>query len=266
MPRRFLGGRGAAMPDDARIELTRDGPVAVLTLRHPPGNRITQAMLQELAGHVATLEKDPEAAAVVVTGAGGRTFSEGLESAEWAAFSPKDAQTAIQAGFEALWALERLAKPTVAAIEGACRGAGAELALACDLRFASESAAFAFPEVDQGWMPSHGGVARLPRMTGRARALELFLTGTDVSARQAAEMGFVERVVPPGQALTAARETAAEFARKPRSAVHAIKRALTEGEEKPYRNRFLLESQHSVQLLWTDAYREAQEKARRKAP
>ena len=254
------------MPVDRRIEVTREGNVALLTLRHPPGNRITQAMLQDLGARVADLEKDAAVGAVIVTGAGGAAFSDGLEAAEWASFSPKDAQAAIERGFAALWALEHLTKPTIAAIEGACRGAGAELALACDLRFASRVATFAFPDVDRGWMPSHGGVARLPRMIGRARALELFLTGSSVTAWEAAEMGFVERVVEPGQALATARETAATFAKKPRAAAHAIKRALTEGEEKPYRNRFLLETQHSVQLLGTDAYRETQERERRKAP
>ncbi len=254
------------MPDEARIEEAREGPVALLTLRHPPANRITQVMVQQLATHVADLEKDPAVLAVVVAGSGGRTFSDGLETGEWALFSPKDAQSAIQRGFEALWALEHLTKPTIAAVEGACRGAGAELSLACDLRFASESAVFAFPEIDRGWMPSHGGIARLPRMVGRAQALELFLSGRDVAAREARQLGFVERVVPRGEALEAAKSMAQVFAAKPRSAAHAIKRALTEAEEKPYRNRFLLEAQHSVQLLWTDAYREAQEKARRKGP
>lgn len=222
-------------------------------------------MLPELAAYVAALEKDVDVRAVVLTGAGGTTFSEGIEWEEWAALSPKDAQSAIQRGFEALWALEHLTKPTLAAIEGACRGAGAEVALACDLRIAAESAVFAFPEVDRAWMPSHGGIARLPRMVGRAKALELFLTGADVPAHDAANLRFVEQVVPRGRSLEAAMTVAGVFASKPRSAVHAIKRALTEAEEKPYRNRFLLEAQHSVQLLWTDAYREAQEKARRKS-
>lgn len=252
------------MPEEARIEIAREGPVAILFLRHPPGNRLTQAMIQELSYRVNDLEKDDSALAVVLAGAGGRTFCEGLDLAEWSRLTPKDAQSAIQRGFEALWALEHLTKPTLAAIENGCRGAGAELALACDLRFAAESAVFAFPEVDRAWMPSHGGIARLPRMIGRAKAMELFLTGADVTAREAADLGFVERVLPEGKALEAARATAEIIARKPRSAVHAIKRALTEAEEKPYRNRFLLESQHSVQLLWTDAYREAQ--ARHKAP
>lgn len=254
------------MPDETRIRLRTEGAVAVLSLDHPPENRLTQAMVRELSTVVATLEKDEGVRALVITGAGGEKFSDGLDITEWASLAPRDAQSALQRGFEALWALEHVTKPTVAAVEGACRSAGAELALACDLRFASESAVFAFPEVDQGWMPSHGGIARLPRMVGRAKALELVLSGRDVTAREAANLGFVEQVVPRGKALEIALRTADGFARKPRSAVHAIKRALTEGEEKPYRNRFLLESQHSVQLLWTDAYREAQERARRKAP
>lgn len=252
------------MPDDARIGIHREGPVAVLSLEHAPENRLTQGMLRDLAAAVVALEKDDAARAVVVTGAGGMTFCGGLDRAEWSALTPRDAQAAIQHGFEVLWALEHLTKPTIAAVEGSCRSVGAELALACDLRFSAAPAVFAFPEVDEAWMPSHGGTARLPRMIGRAPALELLLSGRDVTAKEAAALGFVERVVPRGKALASAIETAQRLARKPRAAVRAIKRALTEGDEKPYRNRFLLESQHSVQLLWTDDYREAQEKARRK--
>lgn len=252
------------MADAASLRLRKDGEVAVLSLDHPPENRLTQAMVQDLAAKVAAIEKDETVRAVVVAGAGGDVFCGGLDTAEWSALSPRDAQTALQRGFEALWALEHLTRPTIAAIEGTCRSVGAEMALACDLRVASESAIFGFPEIEQAWMPSHGGTARLPRMIGRARALELFLTGADVTAQEAAELGFVERVVPRGGALGTAGQIATALARKPRTAVHAIKRALTEGEEKPYRNRFLLETQHSVQLFWTDAYRDAREKARRK--
>jgi len=254
------------MPDEPRIELIREGLVALLFLQHPPDNRLTQGMLGELARHVAALEKDEGALAVVVAGAGGQTFCEGLDLAEWSAMTPKDAQAALQRGFDAFWSLEHLTKPTIAAVEGDCRSVGAELALACDLRFASESATFAFPEIDSAWMPSHGGTARLPRMIGRARALELFLSAANVRAQEAAQLGFVEHITKRGEAVAKALALARAFADEPRPAVRAIKRALTEGEEKPYRNRFLLETQHSVQLFWTDAYRQAQEKARRKGP
>ncbi len=254
------------MAEESRVEIVREGPVALLVLRHPPENRMTQSMVDELATHVAGLEKDPGIRAVVVAGEGGREFCAGLDEEEWAALTPKDAQAAIQRGFEATWGLEHLTKPTLAAIEGTCHSVGAELALACDLRFASRSASFRFPEVDRAWMPSHGGTARLPRMIGRAKALELFLSARRVDAREAFELGFVEHVTPPGEALTQALARARVFAEKPRDAVRAVKRALTEGEEKPYRNRFLLEAQHSVQLLWTEAYRDAHTKSRGKAP
>ncbi len=254
------------MPGMPRLRLDREAAVAVLSLENPLENRLTQAMVLQMSSQVADLEKEDAVRAVIVQGAGGAAFCDGVDPREWAGLSPKDAQAAIQRGFEALYALEHLTKPTIAAVEGPCRGAGAELALACDLRFASESAVFAFPQIDQAWMPSHGGIARLPRMIGRAKSLQLFLTGAEVTSREAAGLGFVERVVPRGQALGAAMTIAETMAGKPRSAVHAIKRALTEAEEKPYRNRFLLESQYAGQLLWSDAYREAREKARRKVP
>ncbi len=254
------------MPETPRVELVREGPVAILFLHHPPGNRLTRSMVGELGAHVAAIEKDDGLLAAVVAGAGGHTFSEGLDASEWAGLSARDAQTALQKGFESFWALEHLSKPTIAAIEGTCRGAGAELALACDVRFASGAATFAFPEVDRAWMPSHGGTARLPRMIGRARALEIFLTAANVKAEEAARIGFVEHVTRKGETMSQALVLARAFADAPREAVRAIKRTLTEGEEKPYRNRFLLEAQHSIQLLYTDAYRRAQEKERRAAP
>ena len=254
------------MPEEPRIEVVREGPVAILFLQNPPGNRLTRSMVGELAADVAAMEKEDAILAVLVAGAGGRAFCEGLDAAEWAGLMPKDAQAAMQKGFDAFWALEHLTKPTIAAVEGGCRSVGAELALACDVRFASETATFSFPEVDQAWMPSHGGTARLPRMIGRSKALEIFLTAANVDARQAHEMGFVEHVTKAGEAVTSALALARAFAEAPRNAVRAIKRTLTEGEEKPYRNRFLLETQYAVQLFWTDAYREGQERARRKTP
>lgn len=246
------------MAEEPAFALTREGPVGTLVLRNPPENRLTRVLTAALAARVAELEKDDALRAVVVTGEG--DFCAGVDRAEWVRMSPKEAQDAIQRGFEALWGLEHLAKPTVAAISGRCEGAGLELALACDLRVASDSAAFRFPEVDLAFMPSHGGTARLPRVVGRSRAMEILLTGKTVKAIDALRWGLVDHLAPSGEALTEAKSFAAAFASKPRSAVRAIKRALTEGEEKPYRNRFLLEAQHAAQLLHSEEYRKAVEK------
>ena len=239
----------------AEVRLDREGAVVVVVLESPPGNRLTQGMVASLSEAVSALEGDGQVRAVIVTGSGSASFCEGLDLGEWSRLTPKEAQDALQAGFTAFWGLEHLTKPTVAAIGGACYGTGAELALACDFRLAGASASFAFPEVDLGWMPSHGGTARLARTVGRGRALEILLSGRTLSAKAAEGIGLVDRVVPAGQVLGEARSFARVLAGKPRSAVRAIKRTLTEGTEKPYRNRFLLETQHSVQLLTTEEYR-----------
>jgi len=184
--------------------------------------------------------------------------------AEWSRLSQKAAQDEMSRGQDAFWALEHLTKPTIAAIAGAARGAGAELALACDLRIADESATFSHPEVDLGWMPSHGATARLSKIVGRSRALEILVSGKEVKALDALRLGIVNHLASPGGAFDQAKALATTFASKPRSAVKAIKRALTEGDEKPYRNRFLLESQHAIQLLWTDEHKAAMERLREK--
>jgi enoyl-CoA hydratase/carnithine racemase len=250
------------MPTPPGIRLDRKGGVATLWVENPPRNTLRLSMISDLADRAGELEKDEAVRAVVVTATG--PFSSGLDVEEWAALAPKVAQEWVTRGQDAFWAVEHLTKPTVAAVAGMARGAGAELAFACDLRIADETAVFSFPEVDLGWMPSHGGTARLAKLVGRSRALEILLAAKEVRALDALRLGLVDHLASPGQALEQAMGLADTFARKPRSAVKAIKRTLVEGDEKPYRNRFLLESQHAVQLLWTDEYKERMEKIRKK--
>ena len=218
-------------------------------------------MISELAERIPELEKDDEVRAVVVTGEG--SFSSGLDMEDWAALPAKAAQEWITRGQDAFWALEHLTKPTVAAVAGPARGVGAELAFACDLRIAEESALFSLPEVDLGWMPNHGGTARLSRLVGRSMALEILLSAKEVRGLDALRLGLVDHLASPGGALDQALDLAESFAKRPRDAVKAIKRTLVEGDEKPYRNRFLLESQHAVQLLWTEEYKERMGKIRK---
>ncbi len=258
------GSPGDPLNGELGFALTRDGPVALLVLRNPPENRLTRALITDLRGRVAELEKDDAIRAVLLTGEG--DFSAGIDWAEWARLGPKEAQDEIQRGFEAFWALEHLTKPTIAAISGRCEGAGLELALACDLRIASDAATFSLSQVDRAWMPTHGGVARLPRVVGRSSALELLLTGKKLKALDALRMGLVNHLASAGEALNEAREFAEAIAAKPRSAVRAIKRAITEGEEKPYRNRFLLEAQYAAQLLSSDEYRAAASRGKERRP
>src|SRR5256712_14171785 len=115
-------------------------------------------------------------------------------------------------------------------------------------------------------MPNQGPTARLSKSRGRSRALETLLSGKEVKALDAPRLGIVNHLASPGGALDQAKALATTFASKPRPAVKAIKRALTEGDEKPYRNRFLLESQHAIQLLWTAEQKAAMERLREKRP
>ncbi|MGQ0798373.1 MAG: enoyl-CoA hydratase/isomerase family protein [Methanobacteriota archaeon] len=254
------------MPATSKIEVVRDDGVAMLLLDNPPLNLVTRDMIRTLVERVAALEKDGAVRTVVVTGAGARHFSGGLDMHEWAGLSTKDAQEEVRRGQDATWALEHLTKPTVAAIQGMCRGAGLDIALACDVRFAADDATFSFPEVDIGWMPSHGGTARLHRVLGRSRSIEILLAAKAVRAIDALRLGLVDHLAPSEGVLDQAKALARTFAEKPPAAVRAIKRALVEGEEKPYRNRFVLEAQHATQLLYDDAYKAAVARAREKRP
>jgi len=252
------------MPTEARFRIEAKDRVAALWIDNPPRNLLRLSMISELPGLVEALEKDDAIRAVVVSSAGPAHFSSGVDMEEWSTLAPKEAQEAIRRGQDALWALEHLTKPTIAALAGVVRGAGAELALACDIRIADESAVFSHPEVDLGWMPSHGGTARLSRLVGRSKALEILLAGKEVKALDALRLGIVDHLSAPDRAFEQASALADVFAGKPRASVKAVKRVLTEGDEKPYRNRFLLESQHAVQLLWSDDYKAAMERLRKR--
>ena len=252
------------MPSTPRVRIEKAGPVAVLWIENPPRNTLRLSMISEMMSRVSELEKDDSVRAVVVAGAGGLVFSSGMDIEEWAKLPPKEAQEWVTRGQDAFWALEHLTKPTVAAVTGMARGAGAELALACDIRIADETALLSHPEAELAWMPSHGGTARLSKIVGRSKALELLVSGKELTALDSLRLGIVDHLSAPGEALTQAHALAETFSKKSRTAVKAIKRALTEGDEKPYRNRFLLESQHAVQLLWSEEYQASMAKLRKK--
>jgi len=250
----------------ARLRIEKEGSVASLWIENPPRNALSLAMISDLASLVSDLEKDETVRAVVVAGHGSHLFSSGLDIEEWAKLPPKEAKEWVTRGQDTFWSLEHLTRPTIAAVSGIARGAGAELALACDIRIADETAVFSHPEVDLAWMPSHGGTARLSKIVGRSKALEILLSGKEVKALDALRLGIVDHLAAPGRVLEEARALAGVFSTKSRAAVKAIKRTLTEGDEKPYRNRFLLESQHAVQLLWSEEYQAALARLRGKKP
>lgn len=171
-------------------------------------NALNHRVMEELLDCFKALQRDPEVRAVILTGSGEKAFVAGADVGELAT------QTAVQAketslfGQEVFSLIENLGKPVIAAINGFALGGGCELAMACTLRIAAETARLGQPEVKLGLIPGYGGSQRLPRLVGKCRAMELILTGEAVSAAEAHRMGLVNQVVPAAELLAAAEKLA----------------------------------------------------------
>ena len=181
--------------------------IAIVTLDRPAQrNAVDAAMTAALRAAMDRFEADPEALVAILTGSGDRAFCAGMDLK---AFAAGEGPAILEGpGGFAGFTHYRRTKPCIAAVNGAALGGGCELVLACDLVVAAEHARFGFPEVTRGLFAVSGGVLRLPRLIPRARALELLLTGDLVDAKTAFELGLLNRVVPQGQVLPAARDLA----------------------------------------------------------
>jgi enoyl-CoA hydratase len=182
----------------------RDG-VAVVTVSRPKKlNALNSQTLAELDAVFAALASDPEVKGVIVTGAGEKAFVAGADISELAGLDAGAGRAMSERGQRVFDRIEWLGEPVVAAVNGFALGGGCELALACHVRVASETASLGTPEVKLGLICGYGGTQRLPRLVGRGPALEILLTGERVKAPEALRLGLVNRVVPPDQLLTEA--------------------------------------------------------------
>jgi enoyl-CoA hydratase len=213
-----------------RVLARQDDRVLTLTLNRPAVlNAIDEAMLAALDAAVDRAGRDDRVGAVVVTGAGSRAFAAGADIAELAADTPEAARERARRAQAVFTRIETLGKAVVAAVNGFALGGGCELALACTLRLAADTAVFGQPEINLGLIPGYGGTERLPRLVGAGRALELLLTGERIPADEAWRIGLVNRVVPAARLLDEAHALAAALAAKPAAAVRAILTAVSEG-------------------------------------
>jgi enoyl-CoA hydratase/carnithine racemase len=204
----------------------RDGAVALVTLNRPEQlNALSTALEEELAVTLASADVR-EASALIIRGAGDRAFSAGADTAELDVATPETALAYYERTGEVYEQLARLAVPSIAQIHGWCVGGGLEMALACDLRVATESARFWFPEVERGILPSSGGTARAVRALGPAVARRLILLGEKIDARQALALGLIHEVVPDGEVAEKALAWAQELASRPRRAVQVARAAI----------------------------------------
>jgi enoyl-CoA hydratase len=195
------------------IDVARDGAVAVVTIdRQDALNALDVATLTELRDRLRELADDPEARAVVLTGAGERAFVAGADIKYMSGLDPEQAKDWGALGHETGRLLETMPKPTIAAVNGFALGGGCELALACDIRYASARAKLGQPEIDLGIVPGWGGTQRLARVCGIGVAKDLLFTGRTVDAEEALRIGLVNAVLDPvlEHALEAAHALAAK--------------------------------------------------------
>lgn len=204
------------------------GTVAQLTFKNPPLNLVSEELLAELDDALDRLEAADagDVRAVVVTGSGDRAFSAGSDVKGFEGHRGAAGRAHFMSEEATFTRLAQLPMPTIAAIEGNALGGGLELALACDIRVASEAAKLGLPEVRLAVTPGAGGTQRLPRVVGVGRAKELTLTGRIIDAHEAERIGLVSRVVAAGQALAAAHEIAADIAQRGPLAVREVKRLI----------------------------------------
>lgn len=211
--------------------LDRDGGVALITFNRPKVlNALNGPTIDELRRAALELKQDDQVRAVILTGAGDRSFVAGADINELAAQTPTGGKEHASAGQHIFNLIENLGKPVIAAINGFALGGGCELAMACTLRLAADTAKIGQPEINLGIIPGYAGTQRLARLVGKAKALELILTGAHISAQEALSIGLVNRVVPAAQLMAEARKLAMELASKPpvaiRYAIEAINRGL----------------------------------------
>jgi len=225
------------------VRLERRGAVALLTLDRPSLlNALDRATLESLHAHLAALAKDASLRAVVVTGEG-RAFAAGADIAEMRSLDALGGEAFSRLGHAALGALEALAVPTIAAVNGFALGGGCELACACDWIYASNKARFGQPEVNLGLLPGFGGTSRLLRRVGLAWAKELVLSGEPIDAETAQRIGLANRIFAPEALLPAALAAGETIARKGPFAVAQAKRVLQEGQDADVRTAHALEQQ-----------------------
>jgi len=208
------------------VKVERDGGVAVLTIDRQDKLNALNAQVQEEITEALLLLGKEDHRALVLTGAGERAFVAGADLGAMKGMSVLEVKAFGEIGKRMMEALEGVPFPTIAAVNGFALGGGSELALACDIRIAAENASFGFPEVTVGIMPGAGGTQRLPRVVGTALARELVFTGRRVPAGEAKEIGLVNKVVPEGEALSAAKEMGREIAANAPVAVRHAKAAL----------------------------------------
>ncbi len=212
--------------------LERDGAIAIVTINRPKVlNALNTQTIDELRRAILDLKQDEGVRVVILTGAGEKSFVAGADINELAVQTPSGGREHALAGQHVLDVIENMGKPVVAAINGWALGGGCELAMACTLRIAADTAKLGQPEIALGLLPGYAGTQRLSRLVGKGKALEMILTGAPIAADEALRIGLVNRVVPAAALMGEARALAAQLAKSAPIAMRYIINAVNKGTE-----------------------------------
>jgi enoyl-CoA hydratase len=215
--------------------LERDGAVAIVTINRPKVlNALNSQTIDELRRAILELKGDEAVRAIVLTGAGEKSFVAGADINELAVQTPVTGREHALTGQHVFDLIENIGKPVIAAINGFALGGGCELAMACTLRLAADTAKLGQPEIALGLLPGYGGTQRLPRLVGKGKAMEMILTGVQITADEAQRIGLVNRVVPAADLMGAAKDLAAQLAKSAPIAMRYIINAINKGVEMPF--------------------------------
>jgi enoyl-CoA hydratase len=213
----------------------RDEATAIVTINRPTVlNALNTQTLDELRRAILELKQDEGVRVVILTGAGEKSFVAGADINELAVQTPTSGREHALAGQQVFDLIENMGKPVIAAINGYALGGGCELAMACALRLAADTARLGQPEVALGLIPGYAGTQRLPRLVGKGKAMEMILTGAPIAADEAQRIGLVNRVVPAADLMAAARTLAAQLAKNAPIAMRYIINAVNRGVEIPF--------------------------------
>jgi enoyl-CoA hydratase len=222
--------KGGRILEFQNIILEKEDYLAILTINRPKAlNALNGDTLYELEAAIKDIKADDNIKVVILTGSGEKSFVAGADITFMLPLSPAEGRFFADFGEKVFRSMELLEKPIIAAVNGFALGGGCELAMACDIRLASEKAIFGQPEVGLGIIPGFGGTQRLPRLIGEGRAKELIYTADNVSAAEAFRLGLVNHVCPPDQLMDEARKMAKKIASKAPLAVGYAKFAIGKG-------------------------------------
>jgi enoyl-CoA hydratase len=234
-----------------------EGGIATITFNRPKAlNAMNSETLTELYDALSICKNNEQIKALILTGAGEKAFVAGADISQMHNLRVPEALQFMELGQETMRFLETIAKPSIAAVNGFALGGGTEISLACDVRFASENAVFGQPEILIGIIPGWGGTQRLPRLVGMGIAKELIMSGMQINAKRAYEIGLVNRVFPADQLIPESNKFAQKLAGMPGFAIKMAKNSINFGCDLALDNALKLEAACCGECFGSDDQKE----------